>query len=215
MAEPKARDRCADGPLGRPPRPPDRALRRLGLGQEHARRPPARRARASGSGVSVSATTRAPRPGEVPGVNYFFLTREEFEAGRDRGEFLEWAEVHGHLYGTPAGPVRGRPGRGDVRHPGDRRPGGAEGPRAGPRRPLDLRPRARAPRSLEARLRARGTDDEATIRRRLANARREIALADRYDHQIINDDLDRAVDELAAILTRHRLRRLNSRCSKN
>ena len=62
---------------------------------------------------------------------------------------------------------------------------------------------APSPEVLEARLRARGTDDEATIQRRLANARREIALADRYDHQIINDDLDRAVDDLAAILTRN------------
>ena len=59
------------------------------------------------------------------------------------------------------------------------------------------------PDTLEARLRARGTDDEPTIQRRLANARREIDLADRYDHQIVNDDLDRAVDELAAILSRH------------
>ncbi len=60
-----------------------------------------------------------------------------------------------------------------------------------------------SPETLESRLRARGTDDEATILKRLANARREIALADRYDYQILNDDLDRAVNELAAILTRH------------
>src|SRR5437667_10677311 len=55
--------------------------------------------------LSVSATTRAPRPGEREGVDYYFLAREAFEAARDRGDFLEWAEVHGHLYGTPAGPV--------------------------------------------------------------------------------------------------------------
>ena len=56
--------------------------------------------------LSVSATTRAPRPGEEPGRDYFFLSREAFEEARDRGEFLERAEVHGNLYGTPAGPVR-------------------------------------------------------------------------------------------------------------
>src|SRR5579862_3051567 len=56
--------------------------------------------------LSVSATTRPPRPGEENGREYFFLSRQEFEAARDRGELLEWAEVHGNLYGTPAAPVR-------------------------------------------------------------------------------------------------------------
>jgi len=154
--------------------------------------------------VSTSATTRSPRPGETPGVSYFFPTREEFENGRDLGEFLEWAEVHGHLYGTPAGPVRAALAEGtciilviDVQ--------GAMNVRRTVSNALLIFVHAPSPEMevLEARLRARKTDDESTIQRRLANARREIAMADRYDYQITNDDLERAVDELAAILTQN------------
>ncbi len=151
---------------------------------------------------SISATTRSPRGGESDGVSYFFRTRVEFEAGRDRGEFLESAEVHGHLYGTPIGPVRSSLGAGtcvilviDVQ--------GALNVREMIPEALLIFVHAPSPELLEARLRSRGTDDETTIERRLANARREVALADRYDHQITNDDLDRVVDELAAILTRN------------
>jgi len=149
---------------------------------------------------SVSATTRAPRPGEVEGVSYHFMSREEFEAVRDRGGFLESAEVHENLYGTPLGPIRERLDAGtwvvlviDVQ--------GALQVREVVAEALLIFVHAPDRETLEARLRARGTDDEATIQVRLANARREVALADRYDHQITNDDLDRAVDELAAILT--------------
>ena len=187
--------------MGRPPRASDRALGRLGLGQEHARRRNCSNGlKRSASQVSISATTRTPRPGEVPDVDYYFLTREEFEAARDRDSFLEWAEVHGHLYGTPSGPVRAALAEGicvilviDVQ--------GALNVRRMVPNALTIFVNAPDPGTLEARLRARGTDDEPTILRRLANARREIALADRYDSQIINDDLDRAVDEVAAILT--------------
>jgi guanylate kinase len=152
--------------------------------------------------VSTSATTRSPRPGETPGVSYLFQSREEFARGRDLGEFLEWAEVHGHLYGTPAGPVRASLAEGtciilviDVQ--------GAMIVRQKVPNALLVFVHAPSPEVLEARLRSRGTDDDRTIERRLANARREIALADRYDYQITNDDLERAVDELAAILTRN------------
>jgi len=152
--------------------------------------------------VSISATTRSPRPGEVPGVNYLFMARDQFEADRDRGEFLEWAEVHGQLYGTPAGPVRDALDRGtcivlviDVH--------GAFNVRSKMPDALLIFLHAPSPESLEARLRSRATDSEATILRRLANARAEVARADRYDHQIVNDDLHRAVEDLAAILTRN------------
>ena len=114
--------------------------------------------------VSVSATTRPPRPGEVHGRDYFFVTPEEFE--RQRGRLLESAEVHGHSYGTPAEPVREALARGtDVILVIDVQGG--------------LQVREKVPGALlvfvqvpgmdvlEQRLRARGTDDEATIRRRL------------------------------------------------
>jgi guanylate kinase len=149
---------------------------------------------------SVSATTREPRPGEVSGVDYHFQGRDEFEAGRGLGGFLEWAEVHGNMYGTPVEPIRRSLEAGtcvilviDVQ--------GAMQVREKVPNALLIFVHAPDPETLEGRLRARGTDDEATIQRRLANARREVALAERYDHQMVNDDLDRAVDELAAILT--------------
>jgi guanylate kinase len=153
--------------------------------------------------VSISATTREPRPGEVPDVNYYFLSRDRFEADRELGLFLESAKVHGQLYGTPIEPVRSALARGvciilviDVQ--------GAMSVREKVPNALLIFVHAPDPDTLEARLRARGTDDEPTILKRLANARREIALAHRYDHQIVNDDLDRAVEDLAAILTKNR-----------
>lgn len=155
--------------------------------------------------VSISATTRAPREGEVHGRDYVFLSRDEFEA--IRGDLLESAEVHGNSYGTPAEPVRQALAEGyfvilviDVQ-------GG-------------FQVREKVPNALlvfvnvsgfdvlESRLRGRGTDDEATIQRRVANARRELELSQRYDVHLINEDLDRAVDDLAMILNRHSCRRL-------
>ena len=153
--------------------------------------------------LSVSATTRAPRPGEVDGREYFFLTRDAFAAARDRGDLLECAEVHGNWYGTPVRAVREAVSGGacvileiDVQ-------GGMQVAAQFPETVLVFVNTADFA-TLEARLRGRSTEDEATILRRLANARAEIDLArDRYHHQIINEDLDRAVDGLANLL--HRL----------
>jgi len=152
---------------------------------------------------SVSATTRLPRAGEVDGVDYFFTTREAFEADRAAHRFLESAEVHGHLYGTPKGPVRAALEAGssvilviDVQ-------GGMQ-VRAEVRAALLIFVAAPSPDVLEARLRGRGTDDDATIRRRLTNAEGENALGDRYDHRIVNDDLDQTVATLSEILTQTR-----------
>ena len=152
-----------------------------------------------GTELSISATTRPMRPGEVDGKDYHFLSREEFLLRMEAGEFLEWAEVHGNLYGTPAGPVREALASGrcvmleiDVQ--------GA------------LVVRERVPSAflvfvdvpgqdvLEARLRARATDDDATIRRRLENAVRELQFKSCYDVVILNEQLDRAVDDLASLL---------------
>jgi len=150
--------------------------------------------------VSISATTRRPRSGELSGRHYVFLSAQEFENIRD--QLLESAEVHGHSYGTPAEPVRKALERGicvilviDVQ-------GGIQ---VREKVPSALLIFVRAPglEVLEQRLRARGTDDEATIQRRLANARRELELAKFYDVHLVNDDLERSVDELAAILVQN------------
>jgi len=149
---------------------------------------------------SVSATTRSPRPGEQPDRDYIFLSVKQFERMRD--ELLESAQVHGNFYGTPAAPVRRAMAEGtcvllviDVQ-------GGLQ---ARNRVPGALLIFVQPPslETLEARLRARGTDDEPTIKRRLTGARRELELAASYDVHVINDDLERAVDDLAAILTRN------------
>jgi guanylate kinase len=150
--------------------------------------------------VSISATTRAPRPGEQSGRDYFFVTKEQFEQMRDG--LLESAQVHGNLYGTPQGPVREAMAAGtcvllviDVQ-------GGLQVRERVPGsllvfvKPPDLL-------TLESRLRARGTDDDTAIGRRLAGARCELELASSYDVHVINDDLERAVGDLAAILTRN------------
>lgn len=150
--------------------------------------------------ASVSATTRAPRPGEIPGVSYQFVTPEEFEAMR--GDLLESAEVHGAWYGTPAEPAREALARGicviltiDVQ-------GGLQVRRKVPNALLVF-VRAPSPEILEARLRSRGTDNEAAIERRLNNARLETEMAKEYDVHLVNDDLEACVDELAETLTRH------------
>jgi guanylate kinase len=150
--------------------------------------------------VSVSVTTRSPRPGEVHERDYVFLTPEEFE--RKRGDLLESAQVHDHYYGTPAEPARLAMAEGfcvilviDVQ-------GGFQVRQKVPDvllvfvQPPSLE-------VLEARLRARGTDNEATIERRLTNARREIEMAAGYDVHVINDELEPAVERLAAILKQH------------
>ncbi|MDG3002316.1 guanylate kinase [Paludisphaera mucosa] len=149
---------------------------------------------------SISATTRAPREGEVPGLDYDFVGPEEFEALRD--DLLESAEVHGAWYGTPAGPVREALARGicvvlviDVQ-------GGFQVRRKVPNALL-IFVQAPSLAALETRLRERGTDDDATIARRLANARREIEAAEGYDVQLVNDDLETCVDALVATLAGH------------
>jgi guanylate kinase len=150
--------------------------------------------------VSVSATTRPPRPGEVHGRHYFFLTPAEFEQIRD--ELLESAVVHDHHYGTPAGPVRRAIEEGrcvvlviDVQ-------GGFQVRRKVPDALL-IFIQVPSPEVLEARLRERGTDSPATIEKRLATARRELELASLYDVQVVNDDLERAVGQLATILSQN------------
>jgi guanylate kinase len=147
--------------------------------------------------VSVSATTRQPRSGEVPDRDYIFISAEQFD--RIRGNLLESARVHDHSYGTPAEPVRLAMAKGlcvilviDVQ-------GGFQ---VRQKMPDTLLIFVQPPslEALERRLRVRGTDDEATIERRLNNARREIEMAAGYDVHVINDELERAVEGLAGIL---------------
>jgi guanylate kinase len=155
---------------------------------------------------SVSATTRAPRDGEVDGVDYRFLSRDQFEALRDAGGFLEWFEVYGQLKGTPRDQVEARLRAGeDVLMEVDVQ--GAMAIRE--QIPDALLVFLRAPsREVQLeRLRARGTDDDEQLARRMEQAAAEEALSDRFDAVVVNDDADAAVSEVAAILNARRATR--------
>jgi guanylate kinase len=150
--------------------------------------------------LSVSATTRPPRPGEVEGVHYRFVSDDEFDAMIEAGELLEWARVHGrHRYGTPRRPV--------LDHLATGQPALLEIDLQGARQVRDSMPDARfvflAPPSWEElvrRLVGRGTEGPEERERRLATARVELAAEPEFDHVIVNDDVHRATDELIAIM---------------
>lgn len=157
--------------------------------------------------VSVSYTTRPPRPGEEHGRDYLFITREEFESLRDKGELLEWAIVHGdQCYGTPKGPIDealqwGQDILLEIDYQGARSVRRLMGDQAA----LVFV----APPTWQAlldRLRKRHTEDADQIARRLASAREEIAHLGMFDYIIINDALEDAVMKLEAILLSERLR---------
>ena len=149
--------------------------------------------------LSVSATTRPPRPGEVEGESYFFLSREHFERQVAAGGFLEWAEFAGNLYGTPREPVErqlaaGRPVLLEIELEGARQvrrsfPAGFQ---------VMLQPPSLE--ELERRIRGRGTDAEAAIQRRLDRAREELAAAAEFDATLVNGDLELALADLEKLL---------------
>ena len=155
--------------------------------------------------LSVSATTRNPRPEDVEGVTYYFKTEEEFLAMIDRGEFLEHAVYSGNRYGTPAGPVDELLDQGlDVVLEIDVQ---------GALQVMECRPDAvsvflTAPSfsELERRLRGRGDTVGADLERRLKAARAEYAQAPKYDYIVVNDRVERCADEVMAILTADKCR---------
>ncbi|GAB6038347.1 guanylate kinase [Fundidesulfovibrio butyratiphilus] len=148
-------------------------------------------------GFSVSCTTRAPRPAEVNGVDYVFLDRETFEDKIAAGDFVEWAEVHGNLYGTTRRAVLELLDRGhDVLFDIDVQGAKALKTSLGQGLTVFLLPPSKA--VLAQRLTARGQDSPETVAKRLKNARGEIAQADWFEHLIVNDALDAAYDEFRA-----------------
>lgn len=155
--------------------------------------------------VSVSATTRNPRPGEVDGESYFFLSRERFQELIENDGFLEWAEYAGNFYGTPRASVKERLENGyhvilEIEYQGA------------------FQVRNNMPEThlvfieppsldeLEQRLRGRGTEGDDVVSARMETALVELSHKEEYDKQLVNDDLDRAVDELVAYI---------SACSEN
>ena len=154
---------------------------------------------------SVSATTRAPRPGEIDGVHYHFITKEDFKHKIETGEMLEHAEYVGNYYGTPKAPVDAALAEGknillDIEVQGA------------------LQIKEKMPdavmiyilppdyETLLSRIRGRGTETEEVIQKRMTQARGEIEVFDKYDYIVTNDDFDRAAHDILAILKTEKLR---------
>lgn len=149
--------------------------------------------------LSISVTTRAPRPGERDGVDYRFVSDEDFERMIASGELLEWEEIFGHRSGTPAAPVREALAAGvDVL---------LELDVMGARHVRDVMPQAvlillepPTMEELERRLRSRGTETEERLAARLSKADWELGQRDAFDEVIVNDEAERAADQVAAII---------------
>jgi guanylate kinase len=161
-----------------------------------------------GVSLSVSVTTRARRASEIDGVHYNFVTRRQFEVMRDAGDLLEWAEVHGNLYGTPRAPVEealkvGRDVLFDIDWQGTLQL--YETMRPDVVSVFVLPPSAK---ELKARLERRAEDSGAVIAQRLTNAAIEVPHWTEYDYVLVNRDLDKSFARLRAILTAERLKRV-------
>lgn len=148
---------------------------------------------------SISATTRPPRPRERDGVDYHFLSADEFERRVDAGEFVEWARVHDRLYGTPLSEIEGASRRGlhvvlDI---------DIQGARQIKKTIPDAVMIFVLPPSVDimmVRLKRRGTEDPAAVARRLASALDELQAVPEFDYVVVNDDLDECLDEIRAIV---------------
>ena len=145
--------------------------------------------------LSISATTRAPRAGEVHGQHYYFVSPDTFDAMVTEGQLLEWAQFAGNCYGTPRQPLEALIDEGHLVI--------LEIELEGARQVRETFPRAKqifvlppSLEELELRLRQRGQDADSALAKRLARARVELAAADEFDIQIVNDDLERALEEL-------------------
>ena len=152
--------------------------------------------------LSVSATTRTPRAGEVDGTDYYFVTQERFREMIGLGEFLEYAEYVGEYYGTPAGPIH--------EHIENGKNVILEIEVQGAMQVMKLEPCALTVfivppdmAELEKRLRGRGTDSEEKLAARLERARGELEEKVYYEHIIVNDDVTRAAEEISAIIEKH------------
>lgn len=149
--------------------------------------------------LSVSATTRSPRPGEIDERDYYFVTKEQFEQMTRSGRLLEWAEYAGNYYGTPRSKVEEKIAQGRVVI--------LEIEVVGARKIKQTFPEALrifilppSVSELEHRLRGRGQDSNVAIARRLERAQEELAASDEFDLQIVNDDLERALTQIEAAI---------------
>jgi guanylate kinase len=160
--------------------------------------------------TTISATTRAPRDGEVDGVDYYFLSHEEFEQRRSANAFVEWAEVHGRYYGTLRSELdRCLDSGQDVLLELD-----VQGMRNLRKMGVPIVSLFIAPpdmKELERRLRSRGTENEDLISLRLKNAQGEMAASVEFDYVVVNDDVERAATEIKRIIGHERSLKSNEK----
>ena len=159
----------------------------------------------SGLKLSLSTTTRAPRPGEVDGKNYRFVSKEEFIQEKEQGHFLEWAEVHGHFYGTSRPWIESQMQAGsDVMLEIDWQ-GAAQVRQLYPEA-ISIFILPPSMQELQSRLRGRGQDSDEVITKRLAAAKDEMSHVGEFDYVTINDKFEESLQDLAAIIRTQRLK---------
>lgn len=156
---------------------------------------------------SVSVTTRSPRPGETDGVDYFFISEEQYQQMVAQNAFLEHATVHGHSYGTPKAQVQEKLDRG-LNVVLDIDPQGARQVMAMWPECVSIFLLPPSYQKLRERLYGRNTDDPKEIERRLANARGEIEQLEMYQYAVVNDDLELAYEQVSAIIAAEKQRTL-------
>jgi guanylate kinase len=164
---------------------------------------------AKGIAKCVTATTRDPRPGELNGIDYIFLSSDEFSQMVSNGDFLEYAEVHGNMYGTPKAEVSKITSQGfDVILKIDVQ--GGISVRASDPDAILIFILPPSVEELERRLRGRGTDSEESVQCRLHNAQNELSLAKEYDYVVVNNTIAGAVHDIEAIISaeHHRVQKI-------
>lgn len=167
-----------------------------------------RKVLASGNGnfrYSISATTRVQRPTEVHGRDYYFLSPDEFTARREEGDFIEWAVVHGHLYATPKKQLDAWLDEGRVVFLDLDVDGGLEVKKKYGNSALLIFIKPPSLESLIQRLKKRKTESQAQIEKRLERYPKEIRQSEHYDHRIVNEKLDKTVNEILNIVSKRLL----------
>jgi guanylate kinase len=159
-------------------------------------------AQLAGVTLSVSCTTRVPRPEEQEGIDYIFITRDEFEAMEREGKFIEWAQVHGDLYGTPRANLDKLQHGEDLVLEIDTQGARKIREEFNDRVLIFIRPLSLE--VLEERLRSRGGDSEEAIQARLHNAQKELDQMAWYDYIVVNDEIEEATRQLASIIIAER-----------
>jgi len=157
-----------------------------------------------GVNLSVSCTTRAPRPKEQEGIDYVFITRDEFKAMEREGKFIEWAQVHGDLYGTPRASVETLEQGEDLVLEIDTQ--GARKIREEFNDGVFIFIRPPSLKVLKGRLQSRGGDSEEVVQARLRNAEKELDQMTWYDYIVVNNEVEAATRELASIIIAERCR---------